>query len=301
MKTKILSTVFAITCFAASVFAQSPVEAAPDTLLKVDKPSRLVVTESAQGSLITVTGIGEDGTFHATVKTDYPKNSSISSRQSVKPSSPIQLPGMKNRNRGWQCYVDGITLGLNNPMGIQPEGGLQWSKSLEIGWLECLAVGYAWGETGVSLGLGFDWRNYKITTTDKYLTVNSDKVIEWAPATSLPEGSNLKNSRLMVFSLQLPLLFRTKIPNTCLGVKAGPIFNFNTHASLKTNYTDAAGNNCELFREKLGQRRFTLDFFGSISICNVVGVFVRYSPMKVMNTAEGLNFHPLTLGLAIGI
>lgn len=279
----------------------SHAQEAADTLLRVDKPSRIVITESSRGSVISVSGTGEDDNFQTTVNADYPENASVTSTQSVKTDFPIQLPGIKNRKKGWTCYVDGITIGLSDPSGIGRNAGLQWSKSIEIGWLDCLAVGYSWGKTAISLGFGFDWRNYKITTSDRYLTTTQSKGIEWAEASRLPEGSILKNSRLKVFSLQLPLLFRAQIPNSCLRLKLGPIFNFNTHASILTRYTDINGNDNEIFSKNLGQRTFTVDFFGSLSINSIVGVFVRYSPMKVMNSPDGLNFRPLTIGIALGI
>ena len=273
----------------------------PDTLLKTDRPSRLVVTESPEGSVISVTGIDGDESFQATVKTEYPKNSSVCSSQSVKRTNHIEIPWTYDNGKGWKSYVDGVTIGLTNPCGLGANGGLQWSKSIEIGWLDCLAVGYSWGKTAISLGLGFDWRNYKITTSDRYLTTSPSKSMEWAEASRLPEGSILKNSRLKVFSLQLPLLFRAKIPNSCLRLKLGPIFNFNTHASILTRYTDSNGNDNELFTENLCQRRFTVDLFGNLSINSFVGVFVRYSPMKVMDDPEGINFRPLTVGISLGI
>lgn len=291
----------AIFMLIAGAYINSHAQETPDTLLKFDKPSRLVITENSQGSMITVSGIDKDDAFQASVKTDYPKNSSVMASQSVRRGSPIEIPGMQGNGKGWKCYVDGVTLGLTNPCGLGDNGGLQWSKSIEIGWLDCLAVGYSWGNTALSLGLGFDWRNYKITTSDRYLIAAPSNGIEWADTSRLPEGSILKNSRLKVFSLQLPLLFRAKIPNSCLRLKLGPIFNFNTHASILTNFIDSNGNDNKLFTENLSQRRFTVDFFGSMSINSVVGLFVRYSPMKVMNVGDGVNFRPLTVGLAIGI
>lgn len=299
----IISAFAVACCFGAQ--AESRRSADPDTLLKVDNPSRLVITENRDGSVITVTGKEDNESFQAVVKTDYPRNSSVSSNQSVLTSSRVELPGFEYGGRrgshGWKCYVDGICIGLSNPTGLSAPKGLQWSKSLEIGWLSCLAVGYSWGSTALTLGLGFDWRNYKITTSDRYLTPTPDKGIDWAAAGTLPEGSHLKNSRLKVFSLQLPLLFRVRIPRSCLRMKLGPVFNFNTHASLKTNYEDIAGNEAVLFTKAINPRRFTLDFLGSVSLSNIVGIYVRYSPMNVMDAADGINFKPLTVGVGIGI
>lgn len=287
--------------FIVGAHSNSQAQEAPDTLIKVDTPSSLLITENSKGSVITVKGINDNDNLETTVKIDYPKNSSVKSSQSVKRAYPIEIPGMHNNKKGWKCYIDGITIGLNRPCGLGANGGLQWSKSIEIGWLNCFAVGYSWDNASLSFGLGFDWRNYKSTTSDRYLTTTPSKGIEWADANLLPEGSILKNSRLKVFSLQFPLLFRTAIPNSCLRLKLGPIFNFNSHYSIMTNYINFNGDSNELFNENIGQRRFTVDFFGSVSVLNIAGLFVRYSPMKVINSIEGINFRPFTIGITLGI
>lgn len=289
--------------YAPEAFAGDVRTETPDTLLITDQPSRIVITESVAGSVISVSGIDDNAELHEEITTEYPRDASVTARQSDTSSLSFKIAGFldtgKKSGSGWDVYIDGICLGLSNPMGMGPDHGLQWSKSIEIGWLECFGVGYTWGKTAVSIGLGFDWRNYKITTSDRYLAATPEKGIEWAY--DLPEGSHLKNSRLKVFSLQLPLLFRAGIPGSSLNVKVGPVFNFNTYASLLTKYDDAYGNRNELFTTAIRPRRFTLDIFGSLSLNKAVGLYVRYSPMKVMDAPGSLNFRPLTVGIGIGI
>lgn len=185
-----------------------------------------------------------------------------------------------------------------NPVNQGSSGGLQWSKSFEIGWLSCFGVKYGNRRCAVSLGLGFDWRNYKITTTDKCLVANGRKGIEWG---SYPLGCKGQNSRLKVFSLQLPLLYSWVVPKTNLVFKCGPVFNFNTYSSLKTAYEDADGNKIEDFTKAISPRRFTLDFFGSLSYKHTLGIYVRHSPMKVMDASTTINFQPLSVGVTLGI
>ncbi|MCM1141669.1 MAG: hypothetical protein NC453_24120, partial [Muribaculum sp.] len=98
-----------------------------------------------------------------------------------------------------------------------------------------------------------------------------------------------------------PLLWTWRIPKSSLEFKCGPIFNFNTYASLKTAYEDEDGNKMEDFTKAISPRRFTLDFFGSISYSHAVGLYVRYSPMKVMDAPNTLNFQPLSVGVTFGI
>lgn len=285
-------------CITFGALAQSE---KPDTLLKVDPESRLVITESAKGTQITVSGYGEDGLV-ASVFSEYPEESSVTSNQTTLRNNMFRL--ISERGNGccndakWNVILDGVCIGLNRAVGQEPDGGLQWSKSFEISWLNCVAVSYLLGKSSISLGLGFDWRNYKVTTSGRCLLPTPDKGIAWG---EIDGDAKVRYSRLKIFSLQLPLLYRLKIPKTSLYFKAGPIFNFNTYGSLKTVYDDTTGNKCEYFTKEIKPRRFTVDFFGSLSLCQAVGVYVRYSPMKVMDAAGSLNFRPLTIGIGIGI
>ena len=272
-----------------------------DTLLKTETPSRMVITESPEGTRITVTGYGEEG-YEASVLSEYPSESSVSSRQMTLGGGMLGLIADKDERCGsgsnWEAVVDGICIGLDKATGLGNCRGMQWSKSFEIGWLNCIGVAYSFGPSSVSLGVGFDWRNYKTTFSDRCLVVTPEKGIDWG---SVKEGDNVRFSRLKIFSLQLPLLYRLRIPKTSLNLKVGPIFNFNTYGSLKTSYYDSNGNKWEDFTKDINQRIFTVDFFGSLSLCNAVGIYVRYSPMKVMNASDGLNFRPLTIGVGFGI
>ncbi len=271
----------------------------PDTLLNVEGPSKIVITENQKGAKFEVTG---DSTVD-TIVTLFPEESTVVSKQSSKSESFLKNGFIINGTLiewpyHWDVIVDGLCLGLTNATDMAGEGGLQWSKSLEIGWISCIGVVYKYKASGISLGMGFDWRNYKITTSEKRLVANKEKGIEWE---KYPEGAKGRNSRLKIFSLQFPLLYRLAIPKTSINLKVGPMMNFNTYASLKSSYEDGAGNKCREFTKDIQPRRFTVDFFGSISLLsNAVGVYVRYSPMKVMD-APGLNFRPLTVGLLIGL
>lgn len=286
--------------FPALCFAQDPdgSPVVPDTLISRDTPSRVAITENPHGMTVSVSGTDGDETYDESVTVPFPGESSVRSRQST--TTSLSLPALGKvcgRDSRWNVIVDGLCLGLTRACGMGDDGGLQWSKSFEISWMSCIGVSFACGATDLSLGLGFDWRNYKITTSGKVLAANPDKGLEWADG---PEGVNVRFSRLKTFSLQLPLLWKLPVPKTSLSFKAGPVLCFNTYGSLKTVFDDADGNRGELFTKDISPRRFTVDFFGCISLYETIGVYVRYSPMKVMD-APGLNFRPLTVGIGIGI
>lgn len=274
---------------------------ATDTLIHVSTPSRLVLTENSAGTTISVKSLdGEDG-ISATVVAEYFPESSVKTNTKevwlTEWWNDRNLLGRNDDDSYWGVSIDGLCIGLDKALNQTPESGLQWSKSFEISWLSCLNVYYKFSRSSVSLGLGFDWRNYKITTSDRCLVADG-KGIKWD---GYPEEGKGKYSRLKVFSLQIPLLYSYSIPNSSFSLKAGPIFNFNTYASLKSVWDDVDGNRKEYFTKEIDPRRFTVDFFASVSFCRTIGIYVRYSPMKVMDASPTLNFKPLTVGVGFGI
>ena len=157
---------------------------------------------------------------------------------------------------------------------------------------------YSFGRSDISFGLGFDWRNYKATTAGRRLVANDNKGIEWG---EYPEGVTPKYSRLKVFSLQVPCALPLVNTQIIIKPKNQPVLNFNTYAPLLTVWDDPHGHKMEDFTKAISPRRFTVDFFGSLSFNNIVGLYVRYSPMKVMDASPSVNFNPLTIGVTIGI
>lgn len=274
----------------------------PDTLTHITENTKVIVTENPEGTKIEVRNF-EDGHLLSRVTTEYSTNSKVKSTSSEGIFDEI----FRNRNfldiedKGsdpWGVSVDGVCLGLTKACSQSPADGLQWSKSFEISWLSILNVYYEFSRSRISLGFGLDWRNYKITTSDRFLEANEDKGIEWREYSPGVKG---RFSRLKVFSLQVPLLYSYDVPDSRIGFKAGPILDFNTYASLKTVWDDENGNRMESFTKAIEPRRVTVDFYASISWSNAIGIYVRYSPMKVMDAPQTLNFQPLTLGLTIGI
>ena len=166
-----------------------------------------------------------------------------------------------NRRHGWDVVSGGLAVGMVNPTA-QPEGfGLQWSKSFEISWLNIIAVKYRYRSMALSLGIGIDWRNYRMSGGETRMVLNDEGGIGLAP---YPDGCLPGFSRIKVFSLGLPLLYSQRIAHRTY-LQGGAIVNFNTNASLLTKYTSAEGNSMSVSTNSIHHRRVTLDYFGSIT------------------------------------
>lgn len=287
MKSPVFISLLLFICLSLGMKAQSP-----DTLLVVSKPDKVIITESPEGTRVSV-GDGSES-----ILIEYPDGAKVATSRSES-GSIFNLPdwiwGKNHRSKttGWTCGIEGFCIGLNNALGQTGGGGLQWSKSFEISWLSCLDVGYSFSRSRISLGLGFDWRTYKATASGHWLQPDGLGGVTWGSA---PEGADVRCSQLKVFSLQLPLMYTWCVPKTFLKWRMGPILNFNTYSSIKGIYDDDSGNRCEYFTKDFDRRPVTVDFLGSLSYHNMVGIYVRYSPMKVLKSPSPINFSPLTLG-----
>lgn len=298
----ILSLLLLSIAYPQQAFAEEP-----DTLLTVESPSRVIITESPEGMRLTVTD--SDSLVKESFLVDYSQGAKVITSRSSKVSL-FKFPGFdypckSEKSCGdcsknlWVASIDGVCVGLNNAMNQTGGGGLQWSKSFEINWLSCLNVGYEFSQSRIYLGLGFDWRNYKATADGRWMVPDGAGGVTWGQAPE--DAAVVRSSRLQVFSLQVPLMYTWVIPKTRLKWRVGPILNFNTYASMLGVYDDKAGNRCEYFTKDFERNRVTVDFFGSISYNSVLGIYVRYSPMKVLKESSPINFTPFSVGIGFFI
>ena len=272
----------------------------PDTVCNVEIPSRVTIMENPEGTTVNIESL--EGMLLESLATPYQPESSVSARKSYRRKSDwfgdgslFGYSNSKGKSSYWGVGLDGVCIGLTDAVGQGGRDGFEWSKSFEVCWMNCLKVYYRFSRSCVSLGLGLDWRNYRCTFPGRELAVNAEGGLEWAEPVR-----KTKFTRLQVFSLQVPLLYEWRVPKSDLKLKAGPVLCFNTGASAKTSYYDDNADILEVSATDPSRRKVTVDFYGGVTYCGFLGIYVRYSPMKVMK-APGLNFRPLTLGLSIGM
>ncbi len=264
----------------------------PDTIFSMNNPSTVVITETNNGIAVNVDD--NESIYIA----DYKQPSRFSTSQYTFKFQSFNLNnGLGvNTSSHWDIITGGLNIGMVKALD-QPSGlDLQWSKSFEISWLNTLGVRYSHKSISVSLGIGLDWRNYKMTTTDHYMISPGSGQITISP---YPDGAHHGGSRIKVFSLGFPLLFTQHIPRTTLALTAGGIFNINTHASLKSTYENANGHKIEEYSEGIGRRIVTFDLYGAITFYKGNGLYIRYSPQSALKTPMTPKFNPLSIGITL--
>ncbi|MDE5882770.1 MAG: hypothetical protein K2H60_13685 [Muribaculaceae bacterium] len=196
----------------------------------------------------------------------------------------------------WDVTTNGLYFGFICTPGSASSLSPDMGKSLEIGWLNILGIerrlGMGWR---MSLGVGIDWRNYRSTQGLVYGSENGHVEVSDNPM----EGYRF--SRIKIFSVQFPLLW-TKTFKRRNGLKPGlgfgAIFNCNAHGSVKTSWKDEGGKNRSVSSDNIGQRKFTIDLYGQLRLGDV-GVYVRYSPYKILTRTQLLDYRPLSVGVSL--
>lgn len=191
-----------------------------------------------------------------------------------------------------EIRMQGIGVGLVSAVGA-PEGmDVDMGSSYEI-MGPTLEWAYYPGASplNLSIGLGVNWKNYRMTGHTRFLKQDG-----YVTLGSYPEGADVKFSRLKVFSWTMPLMLNYHFARNW-GINLGPVINFNTHASLKTRYT----LNDKKYKEidkGLHQNRVTVDLMGHLSFRNI-GFYAKYAPCKVLNTEWGPDFRGLSVGMTL--
>ena len=190
---------------------------------------------------------------------------------------------------GWNIYTGGFVIGWDNASGIDVNMG----RSIDIGWLNVFGAKFKtrYGQR-ITAGVGIDWRNFKLHNDVRF---HQDGDI--LSITPCPEGAESKSSRVKVFSLTVPVLVRQRLFST-VDIFAGPVVNFNLHASVETTYK-LNGEKVKESSNKIHPVPVTVDILGGIK-WKFIGAYVRYSPCHVLQERYAPSFTPFTTGIIMG-
>ncbi len=190
---------------------------------------------------------------------------------------------------GWNIYTGGFVIGWDNASGIDVNMG----RSIDIGWLNVLGAKFKTRHgQRITMGVGIDWRNFKLHNDVMFM--HDGENLSIAP---YPDGAEPKSSRVKVFSLTMPVLFRQRLFST-VDVFVGPVVNFNLHASMETIYT-LEGEKVKQSSNNIHPVPVTVDIMGGMK-WKFIGAYVRYSPCHVLQERYAPAFTPFTTGIIMG-
>lgn len=255
-----------------------------DTVFTHKGNSQVTIIESAEGLTVKTEGLPGENTPR-TFTIDYPRDGVVKSKQSIK--NPLKFNGLGDGQNN-VMLLNGLHFGFCG-LGGHDRPDIQMGKSFEIGIENLILYQRKLANcTALNIGMGINWRNYRITGTQTRFILDNGNITQGA----YPEGCEGKYSHIKVFSLGFPITWYQTYPvsifgKTDMATSLGVILNWNSHASLSTRYNTPDGIRAEYFNEHLGQRKFSVDLYAAVKIASHTGLYFKYSPQTLFKQGRG--------------
>ena len=266
-----------------------------DTIIVVNQAKKVTIEKKHNSMAVKVEGSADNPGYFYSQRMEVDSTAAVIIEEKNADwdfNIPFINKNSKTKKYRGNLCVGGFGFGVVNAIETSEGMDMDMGASYEFSLDHLLRFNYnVLPATSVSMGFGMTWRNYRMTGRTRFIK-EGDKLVLGA----YPEGSDIKFSRLKVFSLTVPFMI-----NQSLGRKVvfsvGPVVNFNTHASLKTRYT----LNGEKVKEKnnnIHQNRMTVDLMAKLRF-NSLGVYAKYSPSDMLNTDFGPKFRSFSTGITL--
>ena len=152
---------------------------------------------------------------------------------------------------------------------------------------------YNHGRHKLGIGLGFNWKNYRMTGYTRF--VKDGAGISLSP---YPDNANIDFSRLKIFSITFPLEYKYKFHKD-FAISAAAILNWNAYGSLKTKY-ELDNRKIEECSEQIKHCPVSIALRMGLH-WKSLGAYVKYSPCNVIHCEYGPQFNGLAAGVMIGL
>jgi hypothetical protein len=216
-----------------------------------------------------------------------------------KRSINIPLPSWNRRYEGhWDGFGMGFASFADEDLHFNDIDGvsLRSGKSLEYNFnvLEMSIPFSKQSNFALVTGAGMRWSRYRLDENKYFKETNGITSLHDAP-----EGIHYSASKLNITSLTIPLLLEWQGRHSShdFFVSAGIVGVVKTTSSSRVTYRDESGKKRkDKIDGGMNIRPVTMDFLFQIG-CDWLGVYAKYSPMGLFETAKGPKVHPVSIGL----
>lgn len=266
-----------------------------DTVIEINRPHKVVITENASGVSVDVKGKDDNESFSYSYKSKVIPNAVVTTEQKNTEWN-IDFPFMKKKKDSGKfkpkCnfFTGGLGIGFVNAVSAPTDMQISMGSSIELMWTHIVGIGYQPWRRGpeFSIGFGIDWRNYNLMNKKRYYKEDENVIIS-----NYPEKAEIDYSSMKMFSLNVPFLIKQKLGKS-FSLHAGVVLNFNTYARIKTKYV-LDGVKCEEFDKNIHPNPVTCDLMGVITF-KQIGAYVKYSPCDQLNSNYSPKFKSLSTG-----
>lgn len=271
-----------------------------DTLI-VSNPNRVVVVTSDSLQSIAIEGSANNPAFRYSntielVDSNYVSTSSINedtwefSLNPFKKEKSVYTTN-KTTQRARKHLSTWFAAGFCAAPGAPDVMDVRSLQSWELWWVICETRFHPWRDNNAfSIGVGVDWRNYRITN-DYFFAKDNDRI----NLEQHPDEANPNFSRVKVFSVNFPMRYHYRSRDVSFSF--GPVLNLNLHSSLKTRYSLADGKHKDTAND-VHATPVTVDFMGTVR-ASFIQMYVKYSPCNVIESGYGPKFKSLSFGFLL--
>ena len=264
-----------------------------DTTIVVNNAKKITIEKSRNSMAVKVEGTADNPDYFYSQTMEVDSSAAVITTEK-NADWDFTIPFVNKNKKSRRYYMTesltSIGIGMVNALHAPDDLNVDMGASYELSVDNLLKFRYnLLPTTSVSLGAGVSWRNYRMTGHTRFVKEGNNIVLD-----NYPEGADIKFSRLKIFSITVPFMV-----NQAIGRKAvlslGPVVNINTYGSLKTRYV----LNDEKIKEQsknIRQNSATIDFMAKLRL-GEIGVYAKYSPSDVLNTAFGPEFNSFSTGV----
>lgn len=207
-----------------------------DTIIVVKNPNKVTIEKTRNSMSVKVEGSADNPSYFYSQAMEVDSFATVVTKEKNGNwdfNIPFVGKSAEKRRHRMELCVGGFGFGVVNALDAPDGMDVDMGASYELMWDNLLKFNYyvVPYTTSVSLGFGMTWRNYRMTGRTRFIQEGDRLVLG-----DYPEGSDIKFSRLKVFSLTVPLMINQSLGRKVV-LSVGPVINFNTHGSLKTRYT----------------------------------------------------------------
>ena len=264
-----------------------------DTTIVVNNAKKITIEKSRNSMAVKVEGTADNPDYFYSQTMEVDSSAAVITTEK-NADWDFTIPFVNKKSSPRRYYMTesltSIGIGMVNALHAPDDLNVDMGASYELSVDNLLKFRYnLLPTTSVSLGAGMSWRNYRMTGHTRFVKEGNNIVLD-----NYTEGADIKFSRLKIFSITVPFMV-----NQAIGRKAvlslGPVVNINTYGSLKTRYV----LNDEKIKEQsknIRQNSATIDFMAKLRL-GEIGVYAKYSPSDVLNSAFGPEFNSFSTGV----
>lgn len=270
-----------------------------DTVIVVEQPQKVIIQETPQTMEVNVEGKKGNAGYRLQRLRALPDCGITVVKESNSWNFSLPFQNMKKREYGkMKCHVPDFAFGFSSAINGTKGLTTPLGSSVEFSFYPAEFSGPTIARNlGIVLGLGFAWRNYRMTGHTRFLKEDDQLVLS-----PYPNGADIQFSRIKTFSLVMPVLMEWQHRlnyKRLFWLNGGMLVNFNTYASCKTRYK-VDGQKVKEFDKNIHQQPVTLDLYTSFGF-NDLGFYLRYSPFHVLCGDYSPTFSSLSFGMLIDL